>query len=488
MTLTILVSFSLLALVVTAHPIELIQDTPLETSGALQGVVQAIFQARASQLPECMTCENEEDIHIQFTSSEEQTDVLSALDDLDAIKGIVPIGLNGVLTDDEKKLYNILGSPRPGAGLDDLEGGESPLLEEMATSQEATSSKDEEDSIQELYTEISHYMPLRQVLTLTFSCLVALLSMGCIGFALYAFHYFWKSAGAETAWELIPRVEARDAVELVVDDDFASQFKGGKPPSYEHVPHRPSTPAIVIDTVFQESSLTHIHPHDLVINLDSDEDSDDEGLDGKFHDAVDRPSTPFRFVDGASPRIPVILVDEHADPDYLPLPGFRSPTPYSTPPPTPPRSPARRVVEMREATLLRPSSPISKPEWSIRAADAPALGLTGSDARTAPVPLPLPIRPRPSAPVQPATMLAIPGSLPLEHEMEMVERPRARRAYRSPIPELDIAFAMQLRPGLGLGADPAWIVRFLMAMFGWMTVLIGNGVPEPVRRDRRAIA
>ncbi|KAJ2999808.1 hypothetical protein NUW54_g6880 [Trametes sanguinea] len=29
--------------------------------------------------------------------------------------------------------------------------------------------------------------------------------------------------------------------------------------------------------------------------------------------------------------------------------------------------------------------------------------------------------------------------------------------------------------GLGLGADSAWIVRFLMAMFGWMTVLIGGG-------------
>lgn len=69
--------------------------------------------------------------------------------------------------------------------------------------------------------------------------------------------------------------------------------------------------------------------------------------------------------------------------------------------------------------------------------------------------------------------------------MREVEIPGRRRAYRAPVPELDIAFAMQLRPGLGLGADPAWLVRFLMAMFGWMTVLIGNGGTD---RARRAIA
>ncbi|KZT63162.1 hypothetical protein DAEQUDRAFT_641422, partial [Daedalea quercina L-15889] len=48
------------------------------------------------------------------------------------------------------------------------------------------------------------------------------------------------------------------------------------------------------------------------------------------------------------------------------------------------------------------------------------------------------------------------------------------RAYRAPMPELDIAFALQLRPGLGLGAEGAWLVRFLMAMFGWLGVVVGG--------------
>lgn len=49
-------------------------------------------------------------------------------------------------------------------------------------------------------------------------------------------------------------------------------------------------------------------------------------------------------------------------------------------------------------------------------------------------------------------------------------RPR-QPIVRSP---LDIALAMQLRPGLGVGADPAWMVRFLMAMFGWFAILVSG--------------
>ncbi|EPT01918.1 hypothetical protein FOMPIDRAFT_1083260, partial [Fomitopsis schrenkii] len=91
------------------------------------------------------------------------------------------------------------------------------------------------------------------------------------------------------------------------------------------------------------------------------------------------------------------------------------------------------------------ASPISKPAWSVRAAASPALGLPASAAHTPSTPLPF-------------------TALP----------PRTPRAYRAPMPELDIAFALQLRPGLGLGAEGAWLVRFLMAMFGWLGVVVGG--------------
>lgn len=39
---------------------------------------------------------------------------------------------------------------------------------------------------------------------------------------------------------------------------------------------------------------------------------------------------------------------------------------------------------------------------------------------------------------------------------------------------IDVALAMQMRPGLGVGADPAWMVRFLMAVFGWFAIMIAG--------------
>lgn len=408
------------------------------------------------------------------------------------MKGVAPIGLDAVLTDDEKKLYDLLRSPKAGTGLNDLIGGDSSLSEDT-TSQDA--ERHISDSVQAAaqHLGIDHLIPPQQVLTLTFSCIAALLAMGCIGIGLYAVHYFRKKAGVVAAWEMMPRTEARDAVELVVDDVFTSQFSDKKPKAAHE--RSPRISPILFNATIDEPP-THTPG---IVNLDSDEESDDEDFEGeeKFHDAEER---LFYASGGASPYktlLPIIRIDseDHPDPDYLPLPAFRAPTPYSTPPPTPPRSPHRRIVEMREVSLLsRPSSPVSKPAWSLRASDAPSLGLTGSDARSPPVPLPLPIRPQPHSAASSSThspqttTLLIPGSLPLgvDSEQQMVEKPKTRKAYRSPVPELDIAFALQLRPGLGLGSDPAWIVRFLMAMFGWMTVLIGNPVTAP--RDRRAIA
>ena len=41
-------------------------------------------------------------------SAEEQDAILSGLDDIEAIKAIMPLDLDGTLTDDEKKLYDPL--------------------------------------------------------------------------------------------------------------------------------------------------------------------------------------------------------------------------------------------------------------------------------------------------------------------------------------------------------------------------------------------
>lgn len=130
-------------------------------------------------------------------------------------------------------------------------------------------------------------------------------------------------------------------------------------------------------------------------------------------------------------------------------------TPYATPLahaldlPQPPQpsydsNPAAFEADAGMSELALPGAlppSVSRPSWSLRASDAHG-GL---------------------APLTPTHL-------------------RTRRPYNAHA-ELDAALAMQLRPGLGLGADAAWLVRFVMAVFGWCAVLITstNG-PGPRRR------
>ncbi|KAG1888112.1 hypothetical protein F4604DRAFT_1715578 [Suillus subluteus] len=78
----------------------------------------------------------------------------------------------------------------------------------------------------------------------------------------------------------------------------------------------------------------------------------------------------------------------------------------------------------------------------------------------------------PEPPARPSWSVRVTSSIPAPPLSPLIH-PRSR-AYRA-VPEFDIALAMQLRPGRGVGADPAWMVRFLMAIFGWFAVaLTGN--------------
>lgn len=49
---------------------------------------------------------------------------------------------------------------------------------------------------------------------------------------------------------------------------------------------------------------------------------------------------------------------------------------------------------------------------------------------------------------------------------------------------VDLALAMQLRTGFGATADAAWLIRFVMALFGWIAVLVGGGERQVTGRRR----
>ena len=126
---------------------------------------------------------------------------------------------------------------------------------------------------------------------------------------------------------------------------------------------------------------------------------------------------------------------EHEDPDFFPLPD------HTNEQPPPPLNSTNSQMRERTSTTLPPS-------WSIRASESQPLSIPGAYVFD---PLPLPFS-----------------------EVRTETGEVSHRPYSDPNPEIDIALAMQLRPGLGEGADAAWVVRFLMGVFGWVTVMVSG--------------
>ncbi|PIL29380.1 hypothetical protein GSI_09432 [Ganoderma sinense ZZ0214-1] len=471
MTLNILVSFSLLALVVTARPLS---DAPQSAKRSLQiqNAVQAIFQSRTGQSPDCLACDDDNDVHVSITTTEEQSALLSTLDDLDAVKAVIPLSVHGSPSDDEKQLYDLLSSLKSTGSLNDIDGNVLPLPQNAADAltpkpapQEDPAFPDNvaQESPASSFPDLYSSPPL---VILAVSCIAALLTVLCLGAGLYAYNRINSiMIKSGLAWDVLPHLERRAGLDMSHDNS-----EGGSTPPPEKrrlILDAPLPPASVI----QDKSGDDLNEKVLLVDI-AEPFSDIEDVDEKFHDAQEH---SLLFLDSdlppqyqSQPDVPRIVVEEHADPDLLPLPDVPvdHSTPFSTPLqvslhaplPSPTRSPARRTPQMRE--LQASPTLMSKPLWSVRAADAPSLGL--ADQASSPATFSRTEYPTPQPP----------GALFADDAPEMVEVQRPRP--RMPRQPLDIAFALQLRPGLGLGADSAWLVRFLMAMFGWMTFFIGG--------------
>jgi hypothetical protein len=105
--------------------------------------------------------------------------------------------------------------------------------------------------------------------------------------------------------------------------------------------------------------------------------------------------------------------------------------------------------------------------------------------------IPLPPSPT-SSPLRPTVQLNedVPVNVSSQPALAMAaleeqHRPDARDPSNAAA-ALDLALAMQLRTGFGAMADAAWLIRFVMAFFGWMAVLVGGG-EERQGRGRRLL-
>jgi hypothetical protein len=404
-------------------------------------------------------------VHVRVTSPEEQLAYLAQLADIAAVKATV--SLTGVVrTDNERKLYEALG------GLNDVDsrvisvaeadgvvglGSAEPIHSGVAPLDDNISAEDQSprNSSAHSNTLVEASPPLVVILL---SCVVALVAFLGISLALYIVAVLRSRAvESQNAWEMVPRVENQTIEQNGCDDDLSGE------PSHVLSDSKPQHLGVLESLLFDADTSSSDSQHPLMYDeLDKDIDTpdlitfddppavDDNQSDEEepedFYDTYSDPLTP---VLDLGPEITFSRPSEdHSDP---PVPSLVvAPQLSSTPIP---RSPARRP-QMRELN----SSPISRPAWSLRAAEDTSLCLPSPSASSRSLSPPSPVQPLPLSPSNDTLSIAVPV-------------PR-RRGYRSAIPEFDIALAMQLRPGLGIGADPAWMVRFLMAMFGWFTVLL----------------
>ncbi|KIM38856.1 hypothetical protein M413DRAFT_238544 [Hebeloma cylindrosporum] len=172
-----------------------------------------------------------------------------------------------------------------------------------------------------------------------------------------------------------------------------------------------------VDSNVMEEVVAEVEEEVKVEEEETDGDGDDDVLTSEAE------------VEGNVDAGPVVGIVEQPTPDHPEAPPMKLST--SLPGSFPDVEPTPEVVE--------PASSVTP---------------TAATSTTATAPI---RRPAPTANGTAATQFVIPS---------------ARTLVRSP---LDIALAMQMRPGLGAGADPAWMVRFLMAVFGWMAVAVAGG-------------
>ena len=296
------------------------------------------------------------------------------------------------------------------------------LLDDTADRQESFDSNDDEPASSETEKQeaLADESPSAPLIVLMFSCVVAFLALACVTLILYIIKSLRSSMlASKTAWELLPRFRRRPRSEETTGATTKQHLSGGGRLLLQTEP--------LLDA--EEGVQRHkLHPGDKPLYFDavSDMESEWDDVDEKYQDALDM--TPLPLIRDLPP-------DNVSHPSHFDDPPLLSLGSH----PLDPKTADRSTPLMRE--LCSPL--VARPAWSARAIDSPALGLSTCEGGVDATPQPL-IHPR-------------------------------RRAYRSPVPEFDIALAMQLRPGLGYGADSAWMVRFLMAIFGWFTIaLTGN--------------
>ncbi|KAF8273576.1 hypothetical protein EI94DRAFT_1795000 [Lactarius quietus] len=374
---TLLVSFSLLALVVTARPMSPFQ---------VQNAVKAIFEERTKQSDVDTLSFTQDEIDVRLISDEGQQAVLSQLDG-SAVKALVPLeGTENSVLSEVQKLRKMLGGSKH---LDDIEGA--PEAEVTVDDELPVHAEESESSV--LVSATTSPWEVAHVWTrLSFASLFAVYTFISIAAVLYAFYLIRGFLPQDQGQEH----QEKDASFADVESGYADE-KGSIT--------QEKAPAPATATIMEP-------PVGVLVDIDTD-----VGVVGdEFHDAVDSDS-PASTPRAEPADLPLIV----AEPWLVPLP------------PSPSSSPLRRTVQLHEDAPVDGASP---PAWTMMVTD---------------------------------------------------EQPRTDARTSNAAAAVDLALAMQLRTGIGMSADAAWLVRFVMALFGWVAVLVGGAGERQVAGGRRLV-
>lgn len=342
----------------------------------------------------------------------------------------------------------------------------------------------QEENSEESPVDTSSLFDDPTITTAVASSALALLIVSCIGAALYSISCARGLLRSDAAWGLMKDPEGRIALPGTDGDEDDEGNYGGV---VEKV--------VLNEKDVEKGRVVILRPEPEVVSEKNDVDIDSAssvGDDADYMDALD--STP-------SLNHPV-LPPSNMSPTASPLPRWSELARKDT------HAELRRQhslsnLNLNLKTTTTPPSSLSRgtSKALLRelAAAAAAADTDPELPAISPAPAPAPLTstatPTPKTPVLTST--------PPRHQVDL--HAARRNASQGQNPEererhvLDFALAMQLGPssinGTGMlgalarvGADPAWVLNVVLAVFGWVAVIIGGqGTRNTRERERRSM-
>lgn len=317
------------------------------------------------------------------------------------------------------------------------------------------------------------------VTTFVASSALALLVVACVGTALYAVSYARGLIRSDSTWEAVRSTSQGRRGRIALPDDDEEERSG-------------SSGNVVEKVVLNEKD---VEKGPIVVRLPDNEKTEVDvetassvDDDADYMDALD--TTPTPNYPALTPTIP--------SPALSPLPRWSELARQDS------HAELRRQASLSNLnlSLKRTSTPPSSLSRGTSKALLRELAAVAAEAQPAvAVPEAPFVSPMPSSTTETvSTTRANPPSTsePPRYQLDL----HAARQGQNPQPRdrqvLDFALAMQLGPGglngsgvLGalarVGADPSWVLNVVLALFGWVAVVIsGQGTRNNVRRrDRR---